>query len=58
MFAGVSEDEVEHYREVFADTGSHVQVHRQMYIHTFFYDSSSIINNNYFKYLLCLRVLV
>ena len=36
VFAGVSEDEVEHYREVFADTGSHVQVHRQMYIHTFF----------------------
>lgn len=27
VFGGVSEDEVEHYREVFADTGSHVQVH-------------------------------
>ena len=26
MFGGVSEDEVEHYSEVFADTGSNVQV--------------------------------
>ena len=26
MFGGVSEDELEHYSEVFADTGSNVQV--------------------------------
>ena len=31
MFGGVLEDELEHYSEVFADTGSNVQV---LYIQT------------------------